>query len=507
MQSSPTTIRNAGAVLFTVAFATLLATLNETILNVALTPIMGDFQVNAGTVQWVTTAYMLAAAIMVPVTGFLYRSVPTKRLITIALALLLAGTAVGFAAASFPLLLIGRIVQALGTGMVVPIGMNLTLVVAPKGKLGTYMGVVSAMTTLGPAFGPIIAGVIMNVSTWHMLFAFFGVLVVVALASAVAFVPNAAELTHPKLDMASTCLISVALIGILYGVSTAFSGAAGVAAASAVVGVACLAAFVLRQRTLAEPLLDLRPLGNHAFVMGLVVIVVALMTVFSMNMVLPLFMQGALGFSAFDAALTLLPACVLSCVLAPVAGRVYDRCGMRVMLPVGLALMGVFAFALSRCGEGATSMLLVAFYAPVIVGCALTMGPAQSFALSRLKPQLYPHGVTIVSTAFQIAGCAGSSIFVGVLSGVQAQQLAAGAADAAATTAGFQVACLVAVGIAVVGFALSLVLGRIERSGLRGAALEEAQAQAAAAAGDAVAAVGEAAAGAATAAHPADARA
>ena len=174
-------------------------------------------------------------------------------------------------------------------------------------------------------------------------------------------------------------------------------------------------------------------------------------------------MQGSLGFSAFDAALTLLPACVLSCVLAPLAGKVYDRAGLRVMLPVGLGLMAVFAFALSRCTEQATSPVLVLCYAPVIVGCALSMGPAQSYALSSLKPQLYPHGVTIVSTSFQIAGCVGSSLFVGVLSSVQAAQLAGGAADRLATAAGFQAACLVAMAVAVAGFALSLALGRLEK--------------------------------------------
>ncbi|RDB60427.1 multidrug MFS transporter [Gordonibacter sp. 28C] len=460
---SSTPIRNAAAVLFTVAFATLLATFNETFLNVALTPIMADFGIDAGTVQWVTTAYMLAAAVMVPVTGFLYRSVPTKRLLIVALALLLAGTVAGAFAPSFPALLAGRIVQALGTGMIVPIGMNLTLAVAPQGKLGTYMGVVSAMTTLGPAFGPIVAGAVLAAGSWHMLFAVFGVLVVACLIAAVAFVPDAAELTNPKLDLASTVLVGLALIGILYGISTAFSGATAIAAIALVAGVGCLVGFVARQRVVPEPLIDLRPFSNRGFVCGLLVIVIALMTVFSMNMILPLFMQGSLGFSALDAAMTLLPACVLSCVLAPVAGKVYDRFGLRLMLPAGLALMTAFGFALSTCTEQAGSLQIVAFYAPVIIGCALSMGPAQSFALSSLKPELYPHGVTVVSTSFQIAGCLGSSLFVGVLSGVQAASLAQGADAAVATAGGFQTACLVAVALGAAGFCLSLALGRIER--------------------------------------------
>lgn len=455
--------RSAGAILLIVSFSTFLATFNETFLNVALTPIMADLEVNAATVQWVTTAYMLAAAIMVPVTGFLYRSIPTKRLLISALALLLIGTVGGVAATSFPLLLVARIVQAVGTGMIVPIGMNLTLAVAPRGKLGTYMGVVSAMTTLGPAFGPIVAGAVLALGSWHLLFAVFAVLVALCLIGAVFAVRDVAELTHPRLDLASTGLVSLGLIGVLYGISTVFSGAPMLAVASLAVGIAALAAFLVRQTKIAEPLINVRPFKNRAFSTGLAIIVIALMTVFSMNMVLPLFMQGSLGLSAFEAALTLLPACVISCVLAPVAGKVYDRVGLRVMLPIGLALIAAFTFALSRCTEAATSPMLVCLYAPVIIGCALSMGPAQSFALSSLDRAHYPHGVTIVSTFFQIAGCVGSSLFVGVLAGVQQGSAAAGATLQAATASGFSAACLVATGLGVVGFCLAIALGRIEK--------------------------------------------
>ena len=157
-------VRSAAKVLVAISIGAFLATFNETFLNVALTPIMYDFGVTSGDVQWVSTAYMLVAAVTVPVTSFLYRSVPTRRLSLIALALLLAGTLLGAASSSFPMLIVARCIQALGTGMIVPIGMNLTLLVAPQGKLGTYMGVVSAVTLVGPAFGPIAGGLMLSVA-------------------------------------------------------------------------------------------------------------------------------------------------------------------------------------------------------------------------------------------------------------------------------------------------------------------------------------------------------
>ena len=456
--------RSIGAVIFVVAYTTFLATFNETFLNVALTPMMNDLRVGSGTIQWVTTAYMLAAAIMVPVTGFLYRSVRTHSLLMLALSLLLGGTVIGAIAPSFVVVLAARIVQALGTGMIVPIGMNLTLAVSPREKLGTNMGIVSAMTTLGPAFGPIIAGSILQFGNWHTLFICFGVLIAVAWAVAFVSVGDEAEITSPRLDTLSTTLISLALIGILYGISTIFAGPAVLAIACLVAGAAALAAFVVRQGRIAEPLIDLRPFGNKGFTLGLCVIFLTLMIVFSMNIVLPMFMQSALGFSAFSAALTLLPACILSCILAPVAGRLYDRHGLSVSLPIALVVVTAFTVALSTLGEGAGSWQIMACYAPVIAGTAFTMGPAQTFALASLEKPMYSHGTTIVSTAFQVAGCIGSSLFMGVLSGVQAGRLSGGASMASATAAGFHVAALVAVGIAAAALVLSLALARIERS-------------------------------------------
>ncbi len=467
VQTSAPVCKNPGLVLLVAAYAAFLATFNETFLNVALTPIMTDFGVGSGTVQWVSTAYMLMAAIMVPVTGFLYRKVPTKVLTAVAVALLLAGSLVGLASPGFVFLLLARVVQALGTGMMVPISMNVVLAVAPRNKMGTYMGLVSAMTTLGPAFGPIVAGLILSFANWHVLFAAFAALVAVAFVLVIALLPNVGVLTNPRLDVASTALICVALVGLLYGLSTVFAGNRVVAVVCMAVGVVALAAFVLRQRKLAEPLIDVRPFGNAGFNLGVLLVIIALMIVFSMNILLPLLMQGALGFDALSAALTLLPACILSCVLAPVAGKVYDRCGLRFMAPIGLALIAVFACLLSTLGTAASSVQIVLFYAPVIVGTALVMGPAQSFALSRLQPQLYPHGVTIVSTAFQIAGCVGSSLFVGVMSGVEAGALAGGTDVAGATVAGFSTAALVACGVGVVGFVLAVSAGVIEARAIK----------------------------------------
>lgn len=461
MSEAPVT--RPGTVLLVIAVSAFLATFNETFLNVALTPIMQDFAISSATVQWVSTAYMLVAAITVPVTSFLYRSVPTKKLSLIAVTLLLVGTIVGALAPTFPILIVARIIQALGTGMIVPIGMNLTLLVAPQGKLGSYMGVVSAVTLLGPAFGPIAGGTLLSVANWHFLFLVFAILVAITLILTFAFIHDFAPLSHPSLDMLSVVLVTIALLGIMYGVSTAFSGNPTIAAISALIGVICMVLFIIRQRKLEAPLLDLRPFKIPSFNVSLAVVFIAFMAVFAMNIILPLFMQGALGYTAMSAALTLLAPCLLCCIFAPVAGRLFDRFGLTYTLPVALAVMAFFMFMLSHLDASANTLLIVCFYGPILIGCSFSVGPAQSFALGRLSSDLHAHGVTACYTVIQVAGCVGSSFYVGIMSSSEANALASGIDAITANATGFSTACIAAACFAVLGFCFALATSILSR--------------------------------------------
>ncbi len=483
--------QNPAAILFVAAFAAFLATFNETFLNVGFAPIMEALSVDVSTVQWLATAYMLGAAVMVPVSAFAYRSFPTRPLFCATTALLVVGSIIGGLAPNFAVLLVGRIVQALGTGMLIPIGMNITLEVAPREKLGTYMGIMGAMTTLGPSSSVILAGLILAIAPWNMLLWVFAALSLICLLCGAFILRDIAHLTHPKLDAASVALIGVALIGILYGVSTIFAGSVPVAVGAAVVGVIALVFFVKRQGTLAEPLIDLRPLKIPPFAVGVIANMLSLVTIFAMNIIVPTFMQSVLGTPPLVASLTLFPAILCSCAASPLAGRIYDKHGPGILLPVGFACIAVFSVLTALFIATASPVLLAIIYIPVICGSALIIGPVQSFALSKLPPEMNPHGVTVMSTGFQIAGCFGSSVFTGVYALVGASAAASGVAAAEAATSGM-VASGVLVGVfALVGFFLALWIRRAAAKPIVDAAPQAAW-------GEAV--EGEAAAGAAAAA-------
>lgn len=448
--------RDPRAVLFVAAFAAFLATFNETFLNVGFAPIMESLSVDVSTVQWLATAYMLGAAVMVPVSAFAYRSFPTRQLFCATTALLVIGSIIGGAAPNFAVLLVGRIVQALGTGMLIPIGMNITLEVAPREKLGTYMGIMGAMTTLGPSSSVILAGLILAIAPWSALLWTFAALSLLCLLAGAIILRDVAHLTHPRLDAASVALIGIALIGLLYGISTVFTGSIVIALVAAVVGIVALVLFVRRQGKLSEPLIDLRPLSIPPFAVGVVANMLSLVTIFAMNIIVPTFMQSVLGTPPLVASLTLFPAILCSCVASPLAGRIYDKRGPGILLPVGFGCIAVFSVLTAAFIATASPVLLAIIYIPVICGSALVIGPVQSYALSKLPPELNPHGVTVMSTGFQIAGCIGSSVFTGIYALVGAMALAGGAAAGAAATTGMLAAGVLVGAFAVVGFGFAL---------------------------------------------------
>ena len=445
---------NPKHVLFVAAFAAFLATFNETYLNVAFTPIMNYFTIDVGTVQWLATAYMLGAAVMVPVSAFLYRSIKTRTLFLTSVGLLILGSVVAAAAPCFAVLLIGRIIQSLGTGMLIPVGMNITLEAAPRERLGTYMGIMGAMTTLGPSSSVILAGVILSFFDWRIMLLVFAGLALLCFISAAFILGNIAELTHPKLDILSTILISFALIGVLYGISTAFSGNIYLSVITAIIGIICLVFFIRRQNRIKNPLIDLRPLSIRPFAVGVIINMISLIVIFAMNIVLPIYLQSAAGVSAFEASLTLFPAILMSCVMSPIAGKIYDKHGPGILLPLGFVCIAVFTASLAAFISTGSLLLFALLYVPVICGSALIIGPIQSFALSRLSYEMNPHGVIVMSTGFQIAGCIGSSLFAGIY--------AIGSLSAAET--GFSYAALLACIFAIAGFCLALYIRKVSRT-------------------------------------------
>lgn len=452
--AAPTVESRSLTIMFAAALAAFIATFNETFLNVGFTRIMADFNIGVSAVQWLATAYMLGAAVMMPTAGFFIRRFTTKPLYLITTSTWIIGGIITATAPNFAVLLIGRVIQSVGTGLLVPIGMMIVLTVAPRPRLGTFMGLMGAMTTLGPSVAILASGMILEFSSWRALCWAFTILAVIVFIIGMTTVYNISENVKATLDVPSVTLVAIALLGLLYGISTIFSPAKLVAVVSLVIGIATLTLFVKRQNSIDDPLVNLKPLSVFPFTAGVIINVIALIIVFSMNILVPMHLQSIQGATGLQASLVLFPAILLAVIFGPVAGKIYDSKGAKIILPLGMLLMAIFSLTTAWAMGQDTLWLITLLYMPAILGSALAIGPVQSFSLSALPRSLNPHGVTIFSTSFQVAGCVGTALSTGIYGAFVAS--GAGAADSAnAANRGF----LVVGAVLFVLAAIAVVLG------------------------------------------------
>lgn len=432
---------NAKVIIGILIFSGLIATFNETILNVALSPLMIEMNVTAGTIQWIITAYMIVVAVLVPVTAFLIQTFKTKHLYLTAMIILLFGTICGAYSKTFTMLLISRILQAAGTGMIIPIMMNTVLEVAPSKSRGAVMGLCGASLTLGPALGPTVAGIVLQYYQWNMLFVLLIPIIILAIIVGNIYLVNVSNITKPKIDVLSIILSTISFGGLIYGIS-GFSEGLNIKLVSIIfiIGILSLILFCKRQLSSKEPMLDIRVFKYKKFTIATVLVMLSMMTIFTMAVMLPMFLQGALETNTFTAAMALLPATLISGALTPVAGKIYDKKGSRILLPTGFII------------------ILVSLFILVDIGVALTMSPSQTVALSSLPKDYYPHGVAILNTLQQLASAIGSSLFIGIMSAVQLKSISNGFNEWSAVASGFNISTLVLSGFVLVAVILSMIL-------------------------------------------------
>jgi drug resistance transporter, EmrB/QacA subfamily len=437
------------------------ATFNETILNVALSAIMKDMNVSAGTVQWLVTAYMTVAAVMVPVTAFLIQSFKTRKLFLSAMGLLLIGTICAAFSNSFAMLLISRMIQSSGTGMIIPIMTNTILLVAPKEKLGISMGICVPAILLGPALGPTVSGIILQYFSWHALFIMLIPIVFIIIILGSLFVVNVGELTKPKIDYLSIILSTIGVGTIIYAISSISEGNIKITLINFIIGIICLTIFIKRQNTLKEPMLNLSPFKYSKFVMGTIFVMIAMMVTFTMSIMLPMYMEGSLGKTSSVAGLALLPAVICAGLAAPVGGKIYDKFGVKFLIPFATGIVTISVFLISLSKSDTSLVPLVIIYICMSIGVGLFMTPAQTHGLNQLPKEYYPHGIAIMNTVQQISAGIGSSLFIGIMSAAQINALEVHhVTNEVAIATGFSTATMVACGVAFVGLILSFFFGR-----------------------------------------------
>ncbi|GHD00525.1 MFS transporter [Zhihengliuella salsuginis] len=449
--------------------------LNETIMNVALPRLQETFGVTADTVQWLVTAFMLTMAVVIPTTGYLLRRLSIRTAFILAMSLFSAGTLLAALAPTFEILLVGRVIQASGTAIMMPLLMTTILDIVPPAKRGSMMGNVSIVISVAPAIGPTVSGLILQYLQWRMIFFIVLPIAIVALVLGARMLGRLTEETEQSATPLSFPSLLVAIPGfglLVYGLSSlggghgAEPGAAAtgpgatpfVALGIAVVALTVFTFMQLRLQRTDRALLDLRPFTYRPFTVSLLLMVMAMVALFGVIILLPMYLQTVRGLDPLGTGLLLLPGGLLMGLLAPFVGRAYDRVGPRpLMIPGGALLVLVLAGYTQLTAETPVWLLVVA-HLVMSLSFALLFTPAFTTGLNPLPHHLHSHGSAVLSTLQQLGGAAGTALLVGIMASGTASAMASGAQELDAAVEGFQAGFLTAAFFAVAVFVLTFLM-------------------------------------------------
>lgn len=401
-------------VLISGAFA---AILNQTLLGTALPHIMTDLNLDASTAQWLTSIFMLVNGVMIPITAFLIERFTTRALFLSAMGLFAGGTLICAIAPNFGFLMVGRIIQASGAGIIMPLMQTILFLIYPVEKRGAAMGMFGLVISFAPAIGPTLSGWLVEQFPWRSLFYVILPIVIVDFIVAYFILKNVTKQTYPKLDILSIILSSLGFGGLLYGFSIAGSQGWGSVQVivSMIVGSVTLFWFITRQFKLKQPILEFRVFQNKMFTLTTVLGMVVFIAMIGAATVLPLLMQNMLGFSAFESGLMLLPGALLMGLMNPITGRIFDKFGARWLAIIGLTILTITTFMFTNLSTDTSFMYLATVNAIRMFGVAMVMMPVTTAGLNQLDRSLIPHGTAMNNTMRQVSGAVGTALLVTVM--------------------------------------------------------------------------------------------
>lgn len=439
---------------------------SETALNMALNSLMKEFDVVSSTVQWLTTGYLLTLGVLIPVSALLIQWFTTRQLFITSLIFSIIGAIIAALAPTFSVLLLARVIQAIGTGLLIPLMFNTVLLIFPINKRGTIMGLMGLVMMVAPAIGPAISGLILEKLSWNWIFLVTLPFLALALVAGFVFMQNVSTITKPKIDLLSIFLSTIGFGSIVYGFSVAGVNGWGstIVIATIAIGFASLATFSVRQLKMETPMLDLRAFKYPMFSLGVASVLVTFMIILSSMILLPLYLQTGLGLATLSAGLVLLPGGILNGIMSPVTGRLFDMYGPRGLVTPGFVIMIIMLWGLSNLTTETSVLMIIIMHTFLMIGVSMVMMPAQTNGLNQLPRELYPDGTALLNTLQQVSGAVGTAVAITIMSTSQTAYLKELADPTTATaiseslTSGVQTAFVFGLSLAVIGLIMSFFI-------------------------------------------------
>ncbi|WP_062046580.1 MDR family MFS transporter [Bacillus sp. JCM 19034] len=399
-----------------------IAILNQTLMITAIPPIMQEMGVTANSAQWLTTVFMLVNGIMIPISAFLIERFTTRQLFISAMSIFAVGTLFAAVAPNFQLLLIGRMIQSAGAGIMLPLMTTVFLLIFPIQRRGAVMGLIGLVISFAPAIGPALSGWVTSHYSWRVLFYIILPIAIIDIIIAAFALKNVTEQKKSKVDVISIILSSFGFGGLLYGFTTA--GDIGWLEPMTIIilaiGIISILLFVARQLNLANPMLEFRVFTYSIFPFAVLIGMIGFMGLIGTETLIPLYMQEMRGFSAFESGLALLPGALIMGIMSPITGRIFDKYGAKWLVFIGLTILTLSTFAFTILGPNTSFAYLTAMFAIRMFGLSMVMMPVATAALNQIPKKLIPHGAAMDNTMRMIASSVGTALLVSIMTTTEA---------------------------------------------------------------------------------------
>ncbi|HFU9300350.1 TPA: DHA2 family efflux MFS transporter permease subunit [Staphylococcus aureus] len=416
-----------GKILAALLFGMFIAILNQTLLNVALPKINTEFNISASTGQWLMTGFMLVNGILIPITAYLFNKYSYRKLFLVALVLFTIGSLICAISMNFPIMMVGRVLQAIGAGVLMPLGSIVIITIYPPEKRGAAMGTMGIAMILAPAIGPTLSGYIVQNYHWNVMF--YGMFIIGIIAILVGFVwfKLYQYTTNPKADIPGIIFSTIGFGALLYGFSEAGNKGWGSVEIETMfaIGIIFIILFVIRELRMKAPMLNLEVLKFPTFTLTTVINMVVMLSLYGGMILLPIYLQDLRGFSALDSGLLLLPGSLIMGLLGPFAGKLLDTIGLKPLAIFGIAVMTYATWELTKLNMDTPYMTIMGIYVLRSFGMAFIMMPMVTAAINALPGRLASHGNAFLNTMRQLAGSIGTAILVTVMTTQTTQHLSA----------------------------------------------------------------------------------
>ncbi|HDJ7001184.1 TPA: DHA2 family efflux MFS transporter permease subunit [Staphylococcus aureus] len=416
-----------GKILAALLFGMFIAILNQTLLNVALPKINTEFNISTSTGQWLMTGFMLVNGILIPITAYLFNKYSYRKLFLVALVLFTIGSLICAISMNFPIMMVGRVLQAIGAGVLMPLGSIVIITIYPPEKRGAAMGTMGIAMILAPAIGPTLSGYIVQNYHWNVMF--YGMFIIGIIAILVGFVwfKLYQYTTNPKADIPGIIFSTIGFGALLYGFSEAGNKGWGSVEIETMfaIGIIFIILFVIRELRMKSPMLNLEVLKFPTFTLTTIINMVVMLSLYGGMILLPIYLQNLRGFSALDSGLLLLPGSLIMGLLGPFAGKLLDTIGLKPLAIFGIAVMTYATWELTKLNMDTPYMTIMGIYVLRSFGMAFIMMPMVTAAINALPGRLASHGNAFLNTMRQLAGSIGTAILVTVMTTQTTQHLSA----------------------------------------------------------------------------------